>query len=62
MNQDAVKERLQKLHESSVDYTVIFSGRKNRKSNGFYEPGAKRIIMHRLKEVEKQLAGRMEME
>jgi hypothetical protein len=46
MNQNEVKERLQKLHESTTDYTVIFSGRKNRKVNGLYKIASKEIIIH----------------
>jgi hypothetical protein len=37
MNQDAVKELLQKLHESPAEYDVIFSGKKSKKVNGHYK-------------------------
>jgi hypothetical protein len=50
MNQDMVKERLQKLYKSSAEYTVIFSGKKNRKVNGLYKCGplikTPEIIIH----------------
>jgi hypothetical protein len=50
MNQDMVKERLQKLHESTANYNVIFSGKKSKKVNGLYKWGpeteAPEIIIH----------------
>ena len=46
MNQDMVKEQLQKLYQSSVDYTLIFSGKKSIKVNGLYKPDIHRIIIH----------------
>ncbi|MDR1220302.1 MAG: hypothetical protein LBK73_11940 [Treponema sp.] len=49
MNQDAVKELLQKLHESPTEYNVIFSGKKSRKVNGLYKWGTDKtpeIIIH----------------
>jgi hypothetical protein len=48
MNQDQVKERLRKLHQSAVDYTVIFSGKKSKRVNGLYNPGSFEIIIHNL--------------
>jgi hypothetical protein len=46
MNQDMVKEQLQKLHDSPVEYSVIFSGKKSKKANGLYKPDTKEIIIH----------------
>ncbi|MDR2900700.1 MAG: hypothetical protein LBV20_04195 [Treponema sp.] len=46
MNQDQVKEELQKLYDSSVDYVVIFSGKKSIRVNGLYKPSSKEIIIH----------------
>jgi hypothetical protein len=37
VNQDVVKELLRKLHESPVEYNVIFSGKKSGKVNGLYK-------------------------
>jgi len=45
MNQDQVKEKLQKIYQSPVDYLVIFSGKKS-KVNGLYRPFTKEIIIH----------------
>lgn len=46
MNQDTVKEKLQTIHESPVEYTVIFSGKKSKKVNGLYKPLTREIIIH----------------
>jgi hypothetical protein len=49
MNQDMVKELLQKLHESPTEYNVIFSGKKSKKVNGLYKWGTDKtpeIIIH----------------
>jgi hypothetical protein len=46
MNQDMVKEKLDKLHNSTVTYTVIFSGKKSNKVNGLYKPLTCEIIIH----------------
>ncbi|MDR1587595.1 MAG: hypothetical protein LBS57_09080 [Treponema sp.] len=46
MNQDMVKELLQKLHESPAEYNVIFSGKKSPKVNGLYKPGKNEILIH----------------
>jgi hypothetical protein len=46
MNQEIVKEKLQSIHESSIDYVVIFSGRKSKKVHGLYKPFTKEIIIH----------------
>jgi prefoldin subunit 5 len=48
VNQEQVKERLQKLHRSTIDYAVIFSGKKSGKANGHYIPGRLEIIIHNL--------------
>jgi hypothetical protein len=49
MNQNMVKEVLQKLHESPAEYNVIFSGKKSKKVNGLYKYGMDKtpvIIIH----------------
>jgi hypothetical protein len=46
VNQEQVKEKLRSIHESPVDYNVIFSGKKNKSANGLYKPLAKEIIIH----------------
>jgi hypothetical protein len=46
MNQDQVKEKLKSIHQSPVDYKVIFSGKKSARVNGFYRPLSKEITIH----------------
>jgi hypothetical protein len=46
MNQDAVKEKLESVHKSPVDYTVVFSGKKSLKTYGCYKPATREIIIH----------------
>jgi hypothetical protein len=46
MNQDTVKEKLQSIHESSLEYTVVFSGKKNKRVNGFYRWPSREITIH----------------
>jgi hypothetical protein len=40
------KKRLQFIHESPIDYVVIFSGKKSKKVNGLYKSLTKEIIIH----------------
>jgi hypothetical protein len=35
-----------KLHECTEEFTVIFSGKKDKKVNGLYNPGKNEIIIH----------------
>ncbi|MDR1326753.1 MAG: DUF4065 domain-containing protein, partial [Treponema sp.] len=37
MNQDTVKEKLQSIHESPIEYAVMFSGKKSKRVNGSYK-------------------------
>ena len=46
MNHDTVKETLQSIHESPIEYTVFFSGKKRKTVNGFYKPLTKEIVIH----------------
>jgi hypothetical protein len=46
MNQDQVKEKLLKLHDCTAEFTVIFSGKKNKKVNGLYKIEKSEIIIH----------------
>jgi hypothetical protein len=46
MNPDTVKETLQSVHESPKEYTVLFSGKKSKRVNGFYKPRTKEIVVH----------------
>lgn len=53
MNQDQVKEKLQNLYESTIDYVLIFSGKKSNKVNGLYKSDSKEIIIHNRNFVDK---------
>jgi hypothetical protein len=46
MNQDTVKETLQSVHESPIEYTLLSSGKKRNAVNGFYKPLSKEIVVH----------------
>jgi hypothetical protein len=46
MNQEQIKEKLQDIHESSVDYKVIFSGKRSAKAYGLYKTRSREIIIH----------------
>jgi hypothetical protein len=46
MNQDTVKEKLQSIHESPLEYKVIFSGKKSKRVNGLYRSIHREIIIH----------------
>ena len=46
MNQVTVKEKLHSIHQSPIDYEVIFSGKKSMRVNGLYNPGTREIIIH----------------
>jgi hypothetical protein len=46
MNQDTVRETLQSVRESPVEYTALFSGKKNKRVNGFYKLLTKEIVVY----------------
>lgn len=46
MNQDQVKEALLSLEVSTVDFTLLFSGKASKKVNGLYKPATCEIIIH----------------
>lgn len=46
MNQDQVKEALLSLEVSTVDFTLIFSGKASKKVNGLYKPATQEIVIH----------------
>jgi hypothetical protein len=46
VNQDQVKEQLLALEDASLDFSVIFSGKKSKKVNGLYKPDTREIIIH----------------
>lgn len=46
MNQDQVKEKLLTIEEPSLDFTVIFTGKKSKRVNGLYKPDTREILIH----------------
>ncbi len=46
MNQDAVKELLLSVEESSLEFSVTFTGKASRKVNGLYKPDTHEILLH----------------
>jgi len=46
MNQDQVKEKLLSIEDASLEFTLVFSGKKSRKVNGLYKPDTREIIIH----------------
>jgi hypothetical protein len=46
MNQDQVKRTLASIRKTSVDFTVILSGKASKKVNGLYKPQTREIILH----------------
>jgi hypothetical protein len=46
MNQDTVKEKLQSIHESPIEYAVMFSMKKSKMVNGLYKFVTKEIVIH----------------
>lgn len=46
MNQDQVKNILLQIEDTSLDFSLIFSGKESRKVNGLYKPNEREIILH----------------
>jgi len=46
MNEDHVKTRLIEIEEPAEDFSVVFSGRMNKKADGLYYPERKEILIH----------------
>ncbi|MCL2410718.1 MAG: hypothetical protein FWC97_03650 [Treponema sp.] len=46
MNQDQVKEKLLKIEDAPLEFTLVFSGKKSKKVNGLYKPNSREIIIH----------------
>jgi hypothetical protein len=46
MNQEQVKEKLESVHKSPIDYTAVFSGKKSLKAYGLYKPDTREIVIH----------------
>jgi len=46
MNQDKVKEKLLKIEDAPLEFSLVFSGKKSKKVNGLYKPQSREIIIH----------------
>ncbi|MDR0878817.1 MAG: hypothetical protein LBN21_12255 [Treponema sp.] len=46
MNQDQVKEKLLAIEDASMEFSLVFSGKKSGKVNGLYKPESREIIIH----------------
>ena len=46
MSPDQVKEQLLLIEDASLDFTVIFSGKRSNKVNGLYKSDTREIIIH----------------
>ncbi|HOO71849.1 MAG TPA: hypothetical protein PK926_08800 [Spirochaetota bacterium] len=46
MNQDQVRERLQRLDNSVPDFTVVFTGKTSKRVDGLYKPDTCEILIH----------------
>ena len=46
MNRDAVKEKLLAIEDASLEFSLVFSGKKSAKVNGLYKPDTREIIIH----------------
>jgi len=46
MNQDQVKEKLLKIEDAPLEFSLIYSGKKSKKVNGLYKPQSREIIIH----------------
>lgn len=46
MNQDQVKAMLLEVEESPAPFSLVFSGRPNKKVNGLYKPDTAEIVIH----------------
>jgi hypothetical protein len=46
MNQDKVKEKLLKIEDAPLEFSLVFSGKKSKKVNGLYKIESREIIIH----------------
>ncbi|MCL2277078.1 MAG: hypothetical protein FWC21_04205 [Treponema sp.] len=46
MNKDAIKEKLLKIEDAPLEFSLVFSGKKSKKVNGLYKPATREIIIH----------------
>jgi hypothetical protein len=46
MDRDTVKEKLLKIEDAPLEFSLVFSGKKSSKVNGLYKPDTREIIIH----------------
>jgi len=46
LNQENVKQKLLKIEDSPLEFSLIYSGKKSKKVNGLYKPASREIIIH----------------
>jgi hypothetical protein len=46
MNRDEVKEKLLKIEDAPLEFSLVFSGKKSKKVNGLYKVQSREIIIH----------------
>jgi len=46
MNQDQIKEKLLKIEDAPLEFSLVFSGKKSSKVNGLYKTDSREIIIH----------------
>ncbi|MDR0323031.1 MAG: hypothetical protein LBI12_01125 [Treponema sp.] len=46
MNQDNIKEKLLKIEDAPLEFSLVFSGKKSKKVNGLYKVQSREIIIH----------------
>lgn len=46
MNQEKVKNLLLQIEDTSLDFSLIFSGKASKKVNGLYKPETREIVLH----------------
>jgi Zn-dependent peptidase ImmA (M78 family) len=46
MNQDAVKKMLLDIERATMDFSVVFTGKKSKKVNGLYKYDTFEILLH----------------
>ena len=46
MNQEQVKEKLLKIKDAPLEFSLVFSGKKSKKVNGLYKSNSREIILH----------------
>ncbi len=46
MNTDQVKQKLLRIEDAPLEFSLIFSGKKSSKVNGLYKPDSREIVIH----------------